>query len=110
MTRPSSRLCTVVLSITVFLVMWTAVASRPRPAAATDPRLEALAEREHRLRADAKLVELIVAQRTAAYRVALRQRRAQIDQASSRSQRLATPAAVAVRVVELPPLTVTRSS
>jgi hypothetical protein len=111
MTRPSHRLYTVVLAVTVFVVLWTAVAGRPRPAAATDPRLEALTQREHRLRADAKLVELVVAQRAAAYQAAFRQRQAQIQRANARSQRpAATPAAVAVRVVELPPVTMTRSS
>jgi hypothetical protein len=112
MTRPSHRLFTVLLAVTVFLVMWGAVATRPRPAAAIDPRLTALARREHRLRTDAKLVELVVARRTAAYRAALARRRAVIGEVRARSLRAAaTPApAVAVRVVELPPLTVTRSS
>lgn len=115
MTDTSHRLYAVVLAVVVFLVTWAAVAARPWATAAPDPRITALTQREQRLRADAKSVEQVVAQRMAAYEVALKQRRAQIAQAKARTTRSAqatpAPAATAsVRVVELPPLTITRSS
>jgi hypothetical protein len=112
MTDTSHRLYAVVLAFVVFLLTWAAVAARPWAPAAPDPRIAALAHREQRLRADAKLVERIVMQRMADYQVALRQRRAQIAKAQSRSlQAAVAPAAAAsVRIVDLPPLTVTRSS
>jgi len=113
MTDTSHRLYAVALALVVFCVTWAAVAARPWVTAKPDPRIAALAQREQRLRADAKLVEQAVAQRTAAYRVALKQRRAQIAQAKARPFQAAQspPAATAsVRVVNLPPLTITRSS
>jgi hypothetical protein len=94
----------------------------------TDPRLAVLAQREQRLRADAKLVQHVVDTRMAAYRQALRARRAQIAAvkaqaaaAQARSLQVAQSsatssstsqysAAPSVRVVNLPPLTITRTS
>lgn len=112
MTDRSHRTYAVVLALLVFLLSWAAVAAKPWATAKPDPRITALAQREQRLRADAKLVEQVVAQRMAAYQVALKQRQAQIAQAQARSlQAAAAPASTAsVRVVNLPPLTVTRSS
>jgi hypothetical protein len=110
MTDTSHRLYAVVLALVVFLLTWAAVAARPWAAAAPDPRIAALAQREQRLRADAKVVERIVAQRMADYQVALTQRRAQIAQARSLRPAAAPATAASVRVVNLPPLTVTRSS
>ena len=86
--------------------------------------------REARLRHEAKLVNRVVAARWAAYRAALRIRRSQIAAAKARivaaqaaAQRQAAAATVvvqgapaaaaaapAVRVVTLPPLTITRTS
>ena len=52
----------------------------------------------------------VVAARMAAYRTALQARRAQIAAAAqSRARRHGSPAAAAVRVVNLPPLTITRT-
>ncbi len=112
MTDRSHRTYAVVLALLVFLLTWAAVAAKPWATAKPDPRITALAQREQRLRADAKLVEQVVAQRMAAYQVALKQRRAQIAQAQARSLQAAVPPAstASVRVVNLPPLTVTRSS
>lgn len=113
MTDSGHRVYAVVLALSIFFVTWAAVAAKPWATAATDARLVALAKREQRLRADAKLVEQIVAKRTAAYQVALRQRQTQIARAEARSLQAApaVPAASAsVRVVNLPPLTTTRSS
>lgn len=113
MTDTSHRLYAVVLALVVFFVSWAAVAAKPWATAKPDPRMAALAQREHRLRADAKLVQRVTSQRMAAYQVALKQRRAQIAQAQARSLQAAqaAPATTAsVRVVNLPPLTVTRTS
>jgi len=111
MTDSSHRLYAVVIAVVVFFVSWAAVAAKPWATAKPDPRLAALSQREQRLRADAKLVQQVVDQRLAAYRVALRARKAQIATAQARSLQVAQPtAAPAVRVVNLPPLTITRSS
>lgn len=113
MTDTSHRTYAVVLALVVFFVTWAAVAARPWAAAKPDPRLVALAQREQRLRADARIVQRIVDRRMAAYRVALRQRRAQIALADARAQQAAqaaAPSTASVRIVTLPPLTVTRTS
>ena len=114
MTDTSHRTYAVVLALVVFFVSWAAVAAKPWATAKPDPRLAALAQREQRLRADAKLVEQVVAQRMAAYRVALKHRQTLIAQAKTRSLQATQVASIqrapAVRVVNLPPLTVTRTS
>jgi hypothetical protein len=107
----SHRLYAVVAAAVVFLVTWAAVAARPWASATPDPRLAALAQREQRLRAEARLVQRIVDERQAAYRIALKARQAQIAAVRARSQQATRAAArPAVRVVELPPLTITRTS
>lgn len=119
MTDTSHRLYAVVIAVVVFFVSWAAVAAKPWATAKPDPRLAALAQREQRLRADAKLVQRVVDRRMAAYRVALKARKAQIAAAQARSAQAAQvrsaqaaqPAATpTVRVVNLPPLTITRTS
>ena len=124
MTDTSHRLYAVVIAVVVFFLSWAAVAAQPWATTSTDPRLAVLAQREQRLRADAKLVQHVVDTRMVTYRQALRARRAQIAavkaqsaaaqarslqvaQASSTSTYAAAPS---VRVVNLPPLTVTRTS
>lgn len=109
MTDTSHRLYAVVVAAVVFLVSWAAVAARPWSAPPQDPRLVALAQREQRLRADAVIVKRVVAQRMADYGAALQRRQAEIAAVRAQAaQPAATP--VSVRVVQLPPLTVTRSS
>jgi hypothetical protein len=126
MTSHSGRLYAVALTLVVFFLAWAVVAARPWAKAAADPRLQALVAREARLRHDAKLVDRIVAARWTAYRAALRVRETQIAAATDRiaaaraaaqpqvaSVSAAAPAATAapaVRVVNLPPLTITRTS
>ena len=120
MTESTHRLYAVVLAVTVFFVSWAAVAAKPWATARPDPRLAALAQREQRLRADAKLVHLVVDRRMVAYRAALAVRKAQIAEvARQTAARRAAPrqssqstvaSAPAVRIVNLPPLTITRSS
>jgi hypothetical protein len=112
MTDTSHRTYAVVLAALVFFVSWATIAARPWATPKPDPRLAALSQREQRLRADAKIVRQVVDARLAAYRIALKARTAQIAAANARSKQLAAQAAPAqqVRVVNLPPLTVTRSS
>ena len=108
----SHRLYAVVIAVVVFCVSWAAVAAKPWVTPKPDPRLAALAQREQQLRVDAKLVQNAVDRRLAAYRVALKSRNAQIAaaQAQAHQAQLAAAAAPVVRVVNLPPLTVTRTS
>lgn len=124
MTDTSHRLYPVVIAVVVFFVSWATVAARPWATAKTDPRLAAVAQREQRLRADAKLVQSVVDRRMAAYKLALEARerkiaavKAQVAAAQARSLAssqasvgTAASAVPAVRVVNLPPLTITRTS
>ena len=111
MTDRFTRLSTLVVAVLVFVVAWAAVAAKPWATAKPDPRLAALAQRERLLRADAKRVRQIVAKRSAAYQSALAQRQSRLAAASARVLAAAPPsAAPAVRVVNLPPLTITRTS
>ena len=96
MTDHTLRLYAVVLAVVILFVSWGAVAARPW--ANADPRLAALAQREQALRAEARYVKLTVAAR----RSALAQRQTQARQLAA--------AAPAVRIVNLPPLTITRTS
>lgn len=99
-TMPShtGRLYALALGLVVFFLAWAAVAARPWATTAADPRLKTVAAREAQLRQQAKLVGRIVAQR------------AQLARASHSRQLASAPAAPAVRIVNLPPLTVTRTS
>ncbi len=125
MTDTSHRLYAVVIAVVIFLVSWAAIAAQPWASAKTDPAQTALAQREQRLRADAKLVQRVVDRRLAAYHLALRARQAQIASvkaqaaaAQSRAAQISASAAAvsssqsspSVRVVNLPPLTITRTS
>lgn len=111
MTDTSHRLYAVVIAVVVFFVTWAAVAAKPWATAKPDPRVAALAQREQRLRADAKLVQQVVDRRMVAYQMALKARKAQIAAARARSLQVAqSTAAPTVRVVNLPPLTITRTS
>ena len=90
-----------------------AVAARPWAHSSkrvADPRLTALVGREQHLRRESLVVRRIVQKRWAVYRVELRKRKVQIA-AAQQAQLAAVPAAApSVRVVSLPPLTVTRTS
>jgi len=111
MTNHVVRLYALAITLLVVFVFWAAIAARPWQVASgrlSDPRLAALAAREQRLRHDAVVVKNVVDRRWAAYRVALAGRKAQISDAQrAASLAAATPS---VRVVTLPPLTVTRTS
>jgi hypothetical protein len=104
MTSHAGRIYAVALSLVVFFLVWAILAARPWASAAADPRLRVLARREAALREEARAVNAIVARRFATYRAALRARRSAIAAAA------AVPAQSSVRVVMLPPLTITRTS
>jgi hypothetical protein len=104
MTSHVGRLYALAVALLVFFLTWSSVAARPW-VARTDPRVAALAAREQRIRHESLVVQRIVQRRWALYRVELRKRQALI------AARQARPApAPSVRVVSLPPLTVTRTS
>ena len=132
MTSHHGRLYALAASILLCFVAWAVVAAHPwaaPEAAARDPRLVALAQREQRLRNEAGLVQRVVVRRYAdyrarfaAYKTALAKRQAQItaarraaaQQAQLASVQQTAPAAASsgssVRVVTLPPLVITRTS
>jgi hypothetical protein len=97
MANHTARLYALALGLVVFFLAWAVVAARPWGTTSTDPRLRALAVREAQLRQEAKLVNQIVTLR------------AKAAAAVNRPVATATPTA-AVRVVNLPPLTITRTS
>jgi hypothetical protein len=110
MTSHAARLYSLALALFVFFLIWATVGARPWAASGTqkDPRLTALAAREQHLRRESVAVQRLVRHRWAVYRVQLHKRQSQI--ATARKAQLAAAAAPSVRVVSLPPLTVTRTS
>ncbi len=106
MTSHTGRLYALAVALVVFFLTWTVVAARPWATASADPRVAALAAREQRIRAESIAVQRLVRHRWAVYHAQLRRRQSQI--AAARAQ-IATPPP-SVRVVTLPPLTVTRTS
>jgi hypothetical protein len=95
MTSHTGRLYALALALVVFFLGWAAVAAKPwATTAKPDPRLQALAIRQAALRQEAKLVAQLVAQRKAA------------APAAAATQNVSAP----VKVVNLPPLTITRTS
>lgn len=113
------RLYVLALALVVFFLAWAVVATHPWVSASQDPRLQALAAREAQLRREAALVQTIVARRWARYRTALQARKTAIAAAKARNTPLASVATASsgttspsssVKVVTLPPLTITRTS
>jgi hypothetical protein len=100
MTSHVARLYALALALLVFFMTWAAVAAKPwaRSATTPDPRLAALAAREQRLRQESVAVRRIVQHRWAVYRT------------KQHARQVAAAAPPAVRVVNLPPLTITRTS
>ena len=102
MTNHAGRLYVLALGLFVFFLVWAAVAAHPwAPAPAEDPRLKTLAIREAQLRREATLVSQIVAQQAQLASVARKRQLAAVAPA---------PAPAPVRIVNLPPLTITRTS
>lgn len=126
MTNHAGRLYALAAALVAFFLAWAVVAAHPWTSvkAARDPRLSALALREQRLRADARLVQQVVTRRFsdyrrrfAAYKAALAKQQAQLAAArSAAAAAAAAPAPAAssggggVRIVNLPPLVITRTS
>lgn len=128
MTSHAGRLYALAAALVAFFLAWAVVAAHPWTTvkAARDPRLRALALREQRLRADARLVQQVVSRRFsdyrrrfAAYKAALARQQAQLAAARSAAATAAAAPAPAsysggggggVRVVNLPPLVITRTS
>jgi hypothetical protein len=113
MTSHVGRLYALALALVVFFLTWTTVASRPwvhTSRGVADPRLAALVAREQRLRHESLVVRRIVQKRWAVYRVELQKRKGQIAAAQQAQLAAAAAPAPSVRVVTLPPLTVTRTS
>jgi len=63
MASHTGRLYALAFALAVFFLSWALVAARPWATAAADPQLKAQATREARLRAEARLVNRVVAQR-----------------------------------------------
>ena len=104
MTDHVARLYALVAGVLAFFAAWAAVVSHPWAATATparDPRVAAIAARQQRVHLESLRVQKIVNARWSAYRAALAKRNAAAATAA---------AAPSVRVVTLPPLTVTRVS
>lgn len=113
MTSHTGRLYGLAVALVVFFLAWATVAARPWGAAATDPRLQALAVREAQLRREGALVKQVVAQRWATYRAELKARQgriAAVNRTAAGASSAPSATSSAVRVVNLPPLTVTRTS
>jgi hypothetical protein len=109
MTSHVGRLYALAIALLVFFITWTAVAAQPWAASTTsDPRLQAIAAREQQVRAESVAVRRLVNQRWAVYRKQLKVRQGQI--AAAKHSQLIAAAAPSVRVVTLPPLTITRTS
>ncbi|HKB93414.1 MAG TPA: hypothetical protein VKC62_04155 [Gaiellaceae bacterium] len=95
MANHTARLYALALSLVAFFLAWAVVAARPWATPSADPRLHALSVRAAELRREAKLVNEIVALRA---------------KASAPARASSPAAAAAVRVVNLPPVTITRTS
>lgn len=127
MTSHAGRLYVVAATVVAFFLAWAVVAAHPWTTAKAirDPRLAALAQREQRLRTEARLVQKVVdrrfsdyRRRFAAYKRALAKRQAEL--AAARQAAASAPAPTyssaaasgggGVRVVTLPPLVITRTS
>jgi hypothetical protein len=93
MTSHVGRLYAAATAVLVFFLIWAAVAARPWKTAAADPRLQQLALRQQALTRETALVNQILALK-----------------AKARHSTSATAPQPAVRVVTLPPLTITRTS
>jgi hypothetical protein len=96
MTSHVGRLYALALAVLLFSLAWALVAAKPWHASAPSPRAQLLTLREQALRGETTLVNAVLRERAT---VARRNR-----------QQLASAAAPPVRVVTLPPLTITRTS
>jgi hypothetical protein len=107
MTSHVVRLYAAAGAILAFFLSWAGIAARPWTAPKSDPAVAALAAREQRIQAESVAVQQRLDRRWAAYRAALAARRQALAAARPSP---AAPSSPGVRIVTLPPLTVTRSS
>jgi hypothetical protein len=102
------------LTLFTFFVTWALVAARPWPtakAATPDPRVQALAAREQKLRRESIATQRIVKRRWAAYRAELAKRNSQIASAEqAAAAAAAAPPTPSVQIVSQPAATATSSS
>lgn len=120
MTKQVARLYVLVTGVLAFFVAWVAVATHPwAPRPVQDPRVAALAARQQQVQLESMRVKRIVDARWATYRVQLAAHNAALakraaSQATAQTQQVAAQSSGAtqpsVRVVNLPPLVVTRTS
>jgi hypothetical protein len=97
MTNHVVRLYALAVAVLGLFLSWAVIAAKPFAAHQTDPRWKALAARERMLRKDSIAVQRIVARRWRIYRARL-------------AAQAEAPPAPSVRVVNLPPVTATRTS
>lgn len=113
MTSHVARLYAATIGIVVFFVSWAAIAAHPWVTPKPDPAVAALAAREQRLQAESIALQRLSAKKWNAYRVALAARQHAIAARKSALASAPVPSAApapAVKVVTLPPLTITRTS
>jgi hypothetical protein len=106
------RLYVVAAAILVLFLAWAFAAARPWGDPTVDPRVQALAVREQRVRRESIEVKRLVDRRWTLYRARLTERQLAIRAMSQRAAaaRAAAAAAPVVRMVPMPPVTTTRSS
>jgi len=106
MTSHVARLYALAVGVLAFFLAWAAVVAHPWTTSATaDPRVAALAARQQQVHPESLRVQKIVQARWSAYRKALAR-----HNAAAANQLASAAATPSVRVVTLPPLTVTRVS
>ena len=115
MTSHVGRLYALAITLLVFFVAWAAIAARPWASAKPDPRVQLIALRQQALKRETTLVNLVLRQRAAAAKqaqLAAAAKQTQRATAAKQAQLASAPAvsAPSVRVVTLPPLTITRTS
>jgi hypothetical protein len=111
MTSPVGRIYVTALTLFTFFLTWALVAAHPWPssvAPAPDPRLRALAAREHKLQRESIATKRLLKRRWANYRAQLAQRNSQI--AAARQAPALVPAPPSVRITSQPAVTATSSS
>jgi hypothetical protein len=111
MTSPTGRTYATALTLFTFFLTWALVAARPWPSTAAstpDPRLQALAVREQKLRRESIATQRIVKRRWAAYQAQLAERNSQLAAADAAAA--AAPPTPSVQIVSQPAATATSSS
>ena len=104
------RLYAAAVGVFVLFLSWAAIAAHPWATPKANPQLQLIALREQALKRETALVNTILQQRaTTAKLVATAKQRA-AAQTISQTQAAPAPSSAGVRVVTLPPLTITKTS